>query len=236
MLWIRSVNEAANWRYMSGGRVSSPVVFWGIVNRGGEQAAQHSQALHALYAHIPGLKVVMPSRPRDAKGLMIAAIRDPDPVVFIDDRWLYDIEETVPEEMYEIPIGQAAIRCEGVALTIAAVSYLVVEAEKAAAELADDGIEVEVVDLRTAKPLDEVTLLDSVKKTGRFLVVDSGWMTGGLSAEVVARVSEKAFEMLKTPVRRLALPDCPAPASRTLEEAYYPKKEDIVDVVKTMLE
>jgi len=139
------INEAANWHYMFGGKLSVPVVIWGIINRGGEQAAQHSQALHALFAHIPGLKVVMPSTPYDAKGLMIAAIRDDNPVVYIDDRWLYEIEGEVPEEIYEVPIGKAAIRKEGKDVSLVATSYMVHNAVHAAEELARDGIEVDVL-------------------------------------------------------------------------------------------
>ena len=228
------VNQAANWRYMCGGKASVPVVFWGIINRGGEQAAQHSQALHALFAHIPGLKVVMPATARDAKGLLIAAIKDNNPVVFIDDRSLYSQKEAVPERVYEVPMGKAAVRKKGADLTLAAISNMVSESLRAAETLAIDGIDVEVLDLRTAKPLDEKTLLSSVRKTGRLIVADGGWTTCGFAAEVVACVAEKGFADLKAPVRRVALPDCPAPASRTLEEAYYRTREDIVRTAKEL--
>jgi len=147
------INEAANWHYMNGGRSSAPVVIWGIINRGGEQAAQHSQAIHALFAHVPGLKVVMPSTPHDAKGLMIAAIMDDNPVVYVDDRWLYGIEGDVPEEIYEVPIGKAAVRREGGDVTVAATSYMVKLAIEAANELEKECVDVEVLDLRTIKPL-----------------------------------------------------------------------------------
>lgn len=226
------INEAANWHFMSGGKSSVPVVIWGIVNRGGEQAAQHSQAFHGLFSHIPGLKVVAPSAPYDAKGLMIAAIRDNNPVIFVDDRWLYGLEEPVPEEIYEVEIGKAAIRKKGKDVTLVASSYLVQEALKAADELRKDKVEVELIDLRTIKPLDENLLLKSVKKTGRLVVADGGWRTAGVAAEVLALVSEKAFNSLKAPARRVTLPDTPAPASRTLEEAYYPDYRDIIRAVK----
>lgn len=228
------VNEAANWCYMNGGKASVPVVFWGIINRGGEQAAQHSQAIHATFAHFPGLKVVMPATPYDAKGLMIAAIRDPNPVVYIDDRWLYRTEGPVPEEMYEIEIGRGAIRKEGKDVTIAAVSYMAHEACKAAETLAEAGIDAEVIDLRSIKPLDGNIIIASVRKTGRLLVADCGWKSFGISAEIAALVSQRAFGLLKAPVKRLALPDCPAPASISLEEAYYPKAGDIVACVKEL--
>ena len=229
------INEAANWRYMCGGRSSVPAVIWGIINRGGEQAAQHSQALHGLFAQIPGLKVVMPATPYDAKGLMIAAIKDPDPVVFIDDRWLYGQTESVPETTYEVPIGKAVVRRQGADLTIAAISYMVSESLGAAEALAHEGIEAEVVDLRTAKPLDEEALLRSVQRTGRLVVADVGWVTGGFAAEIAARVTEKGFRHLKAPVKRVALPDVPAPASRALEQVYYRTAQDIVKAAKELL-
>ena len=229
------INEAANWHYMFGGKLSVPVVIWGIINRGGEQAAQHSQALHSLFAHIPGLKVVMPSTPYDAKGLMIAAIRDDNPVVYIDDRWLYQIEGDVPEEIYEVPIGEAVIRKEGKDVTVVATSHMVHNAIQAGEEMAGDGIEAEVVDMRTIKPLDKALLLASVEKTGRLIVADGGWKTCGIAAEIVSLVFEEAFGCIKAPVARVTLPDVPAPASSALEEVYYPNSRDIVQAVKRVL-
>ena len=229
------VNEAANWHYMCGGRLSVPVTIWAIVNRGGEQAAQHSQSIHAWFAHVPGLKVVMPSTPHDAKGLMVSAIRDPNPVMFVDDRWLHNIEGPVPERLYTVPIGRAAIRRLGSDVPLASTSYMSVETSKAAEALLREGIAAEVVDLRTIKPLDEGLLLKSVRKTGRLLVVDGGWRTCGFAAEVAAVVSESAFSALKAPVRRLTLPDVPAPASRSLEKAYYPDWRDIARAAKRLV-
>ncbi len=228
------INQAANWFYMNGGRASVPVVFWGIINRGGEQAAQHSQAIHGMFAHIPGLKVVMPSTAYDAKGLMVAAIQDPNPVVFVDERLLYGLEEEVPEEIYSIELGKGCIRREGKDATIVAVSLMVHEAVKAAEALAAEGVDVEVIDPRTIKPLDRELILDSVKKTGRLLVVDVGWQSFGVSAEIAAMVAESAFDALKAPLSRVALPDCPAPASKNLEEVYYPMAKDIVQAVKNL--
>jgi pyruvate/2-oxoglutarate/acetoin dehydrogenase E1 component len=230
------INEAANWYYMNGGKASVPVVIWGIINRRGEQAAQHSQALHSMFAHVPGLKVVMPATPYDAKGLMIAAIRDPNPVVYIDDRQLYRQEGEVPEEMYEVPIGRGNILKEGKDVTVVAVSYMVSEAQKAVAELAGEGIDAELLDLRTVKPLDEELLLASVRKTGRLVVADVGWKTCSVAAEVSALVAENAFEYLKAPIRRVTLPDCPAPASAVLEKVYYRDSRDIVSAVKQVTE
>ena len=230
------INQAANWHYMCGGRTCVPVVVWGIINRKGEQAAQHSQALHAMFAHIPGLKVVAPTTAYDAKGLMVAAIRDDNPVVFVDDRMLYREEGPVPEELYEVPIGEAAVRREGADVTLVAVSHMQVDAMQAAYLLSEEGIDVEVIDPRTLKPLDVPLIVQSVKKTGRLLVVDGGWKTCGYSAEIAALAAEECFAELKAPVKRLALPDCPAPASKVLEEAYYITCQDIASAAKAVVE
>ncbi len=230
------INQAANWYYMNGGKASVPVVIWGIINRGGEQGAQHSQAIHSLFAHIPGLKVVMPATPYDAKGLMAAAINDPDPVVFMDDRWLYGIEDYVPEELYEVEIGRAAVSRKGDNITIVASSYVAYEAMRAADQLKKEGINVEVVDLRTIKPLDKNTILQSAAKTGKLLVVDGGWQSFGVSAEIAALAAEHIFSDLDMPVKRLALPDIPAPASQHLEKGYYIHCDTIKSVVLEMLD
>ena len=230
------INEAANWYYMNGGKASVPVVFWGIINRGGEQGAQHSQAIQALFAHIPGLKVVMPSTPYDAKGLMLAAIFDPDPVVYIDDRWLYGIEGEVPEDMYEVDIGKAAIRKTGKDLTVISSSYLAYESLIAAEQLLDEeGINIGVIDLRTIKPLDTETIINETSKTGKLLIVDGGWKSFGVSAEISALVAENIFAKLTIPIKRLALADIPAPASQYLEKEYFINHHTIKKVVKEML-
>jgi len=228
------INEAANWHYMLGGRSSVPVVVWAIINRGGEQAAQHSQALQSLFAHIPGLKVVMPSNPYDAKGLMVSAVRDDNPVIYLDERWLYGLHDDVPEALYEVPLGRAIIRRRGTHATVVATSYMVQEALKAAAHLKKTGIDSEVIDLRTLKPMDTVTISRSIRKTGRLVIVDAAWKTCGIAAEVTAWVSENLFANLKAPPARVTLPDVPAPASRTLEKAYYPSAENIIRVVEKM--
>jgi len=229
------INEAANWHYMNGGKASVPVVIWGIINRGGEQGAQHSQAIQAMFAHIPGLKVVMPSTPYDAKGLMIEAIRDPNPVVFIDDRWLHNLEDVVPEEVYGVKIGKGVVRREGKDITLIASSFMAHESMKAVQELEKEGIDVEFIDPRTVKPIDQDLILKSVMKTGRLLVVDGGWKTCGLAAEISAMVSESVFEYLKAPIKRLTLPDCPAPASAELEKVFYKYSGDIVGAVKQVV-
>ena len=230
-------NHAANWYYMFGGQVSVPITLWGIINRGGEQAAQHSQALQAMFTHIPGLKVVMPSTPYDAKGLLVACIEDDNPVVYIDDRWLYNYMGEVPEELYSIPIGKGEVRRKGGDVTIVATSYMVHEANKAAEILEKDGIDIEVLDLRSLKPLDESLLFSSVKKTGRLVIADGGWKTCGIGAEISARIAESdIFKQLKAPISRVSLPDTPAPASSVLEKVYYKKAEDIVVAVKELME
>ena len=230
-------NHAANWYYMFGGQVSVPITLWGIINRGGEQAAQHSQALQAMFTHIPGLKVVMPSTPYDAKGLLVACIEDDNPVVYIDDRWLYNYMGEVPEELYSVPIGKGIVRRKGEDVTIVATSYMVHEANKAAEILEKEGIDAEVVDLRSLKPLDETLLFSSVKKTGRLVIADGGWKTCGIGAEISARIAESDFfKQLKAPISRVSLPDTPAPASYALEKVYYKKAEDIVVAVKEQME
>ncbi len=229
------INQAANWHYMNGGKSSVPVVFWLIVNRGGEQAAQHSQALHSMFAHVPGLKVVAPSTPYDAKGLLVSSIMDENPVVFIDDRWLYNSQDEVPQEMYQIPIGKGIIRNEGTALTLVSFSYMAIESQKAVDDLKQQGIDVEFIDLRTIKPLDTELIFNSVKKTGKLVIADGSWKTGSVAGEISALVAEHCFQYLKAPIKRVCLPDVPAPASSSLESVYYKTKDDIIKTIKEIL-
>ncbi len=229
------INHAANWYYMLGCRTSVPVTIWGIINRGGEQAAQHSQALQAMYMHVPGLKIVMPSTPYDAKGLLIASILDDNPVLFIDDRWLYNIEGEVPEKIYTVPIGKGIIRKEGKDVTLVATSYMVIEAMRASEELAKEGIDVEVVDMRSLKPIDDTLLFNSVKKTGKLVIADGGWKTCGAASEISALVSENIFDHLKSPILRVTLPDTPAPASSALEKEYYPNRMNLIKAIKKLV-
>lgn len=229
-------NHAANWHYMFGGQLSVPMTIWGIINRGGEQAAQHSQALQAIFGHLPGLKVVMPSTPYDAKGLLVASIEDDNPVVYIDDRWLYEIMGDVPEELYTVPIGKGALRRRGRDVTVVATSYMAQEAVKAAGILEEDDISAEVIDLRSIKPIDEDLIFDSVRKTRRLVVADGGWKTYGVAAEIAAKIGESGlFNRLRAPITRVCLPDVPAPASLALERIYYKNAMDIVDGVKMTL-
>jgi len=221
-------NQASNWHYMFGGKLSVPLTIWGIINRGGEQGAQHSQAVHSIYAHLPGIKVVMPSTPYDVKGLLRASVYDGNPVLFVDDRWLYQIKGDVPEKKYSVPIGKGRIRRKGKDLTIVATSYLVHEALAAAERLEKKGISAEVLDPLTLKPLDNDLIFNSVKKTERLLVVDGGWKSFGAAAEIMARVAENQEILeIRAPLKRVALPDSPAPASRSLEKKYFKNAEEI---------
>jgi pyruvate dehydrogenase E1 component beta subunit len=229
------VNHAAKRCYTSGGKQAVPLTIRTIIGRGWGQGSQHSQSLQAFFAHIPGLKVVMPATPFDAKGLLIASIEDNNPVIFIEHRWLYNITGEVPEGIYRVPIGESKVFREGSDLTIAAVSYMTLEAVRAADLLAKSGISVEVIDIRTLRPLDEKPILDSVRKTGRLLVADTGWKTIGLSAEIVARVAEELAGTLKCAPRRVGLPDCPAPTTPALANLYYPLATDLVAITRQML-
>jgi acetoin:2,6-dichlorophenolindophenol oxidoreductase subunit beta len=229
------INQAANWSYMFAGRVSAPVVIRSVINRGGEQGAQHSQALHAMFMHVPGLKVVMPSTAHDAKGLLIAAVQDGNPVLYIDDRWLYDTTDDVPEEMYAVPIGKAAVRRRGRDVTIVATSYMAAEAVKAVATLETQGIDAELVDLRSLKPWDRDTVFASVVRTGRLVVADAGWQTAGVAAEIVAAIACEIFDALKAPAVRVCLPDVPAPVSSPSEAAYYVGADNLVAAVEKMV-
>jgi acetoin:2,6-dichlorophenolindophenol oxidoreductase subunit beta len=224
------VNQAAKWSHMFGGQASPNVTIRGIINRGGEQGAQHSQALHAWFAHIPGLRVVTPATVADARDLMIASVLSPSPVMFIDDRWLYDLEDELPpvQELNLATIGPARLK-EGDDVTIVGSGYSTQLALEAADALADRGISADVVDLRVLNPFDPAEIVASVRRTGRLIVLDGGWRTCGMAGEVIASVTERvAPSELKASPLRVTLPDAPAPTSRVLEAVYYPRLEDIV--------
>ena len=231
------VNQAAKWRHMLGGKASPSLTIRGIVNRGGEQGAQHSQALHSLFAHIPGLRVVMPATPSDARDLLIAAVQSPDPVIYIDDRWCYQVEEVLdPTADIDIRSVAPLSRLRGSDVTLAAASYSVQLCLEAANLLAEVGISCEVIDVRQINPLDPDVIVNSVKKTGRFLAVDGGWHNCGLAGELIACVAEKlAPHYLKAPMSRLSLPNAPAPTASNLEAAYYPTAQNICSLVTKML-
>ncbi|PTY02884.1 alpha-ketoacid dehydrogenase subunit beta [Opitutaceae bacterium EW11] len=227
--------QAAKWHYMFGGAMKMPVVFRMIIGRGWGQGPQHSQCLQSWFAHIPGLKVVMPTTPHDAKGLLIAAIEDDNPVVFLEHRWLHHAKGHVPEGHYTVPIGPARVAKPGRDVTLVALSYMVAEALEAAKNLAKLGVDAEVIDLRSLRPLDSTLILESVRKTGRLVVADTGWALAGMSAEVLAVASEGAFGSLKAAPRRVCFPDCPTPTSPSLAAAYYPRSGDIVAAVRETL-
>lgn len=221
------VNHASKWHFMFGGAVNVSLVVWACIGRGWGSAAQHSQALQGLFFHVPGLKLIMPSTCFDAKGLMLSAIKDNNPVLILDHRFNFKQNGIVPEEMYTVPIGRGIVRRRGKNVTVVAISHLVADAFYAAQELAEQGIDVELIDPRTLRPLDETLILDSVSKTGRLVIADTGWKTGGVTAEIAAVVAEKAFSFLKAPIERVASPDVPTPAGYTLEEAFYIGKPEI---------
>ncbi len=231
------VSQAAKWSYMFGGQAHPAVTIRGIINRGGEQGAQHSQALHSWFAHIPGLRVVMPATPADARDLLIASILCDDPVLYIDDRWLYDIEqEFTPIVEIDLSIQCPQVLRQGSDCTLVACSFSTQLCLQAAEQLAAEGIDCEVVDLRVINPLHYAPVIDSVQKTGRLCAVDGGWKTCGLAGEVIAGVAERiAPSVWKSSPRRLTLPDAPSPTSKVLEDLYYLKPSDIVAVVSSLM-
>lgn len=229
------VNQAAKWHYMFGGKTKVPMVVRMIIGRGWGQGPQHSQSLQAWFAHIPGLKVVMPSTAHDAKGLLAAAIEDNNPVIFIEHRWLYNISDDVPEDYYTAPLGKARVMREGRNVTIVGTSYMALEALRAAESLGEEGVSAEVIDLRTIRPWDVETVLASVRKTGRLVVTDTAGTAFGISAEIVATVLEREFASIKTAPVRIALPDHPCPTSPALSNHYYPRAGHIVCEIKKMM-
>lgn len=230
------VNHAAKWRYMFGGHGKVPLVVWACTGRGWGSAAQHSQALQGLFMHIPGLRLVMPGTPYDAKGLLLQSVADDNPVIIIEHRWLFKQSGPVPEKMYRLPFGKGAVRRRGQDVTVAGVSHMLLEAQAAARDLEREGIEVEIIDFRTLKPLDKDLLLESVGKTGRLVLADNGWKCGGITAEITAVIAEEGFDLLRAPVRRVTCPDVPAPAGHTLEECFYPGVKQIKDAIHDVLE
>ncbi len=229
------VNQAAKIHYMSAGGYRVPLVLRTAVGVGGNLGPQHSQSFHAWVAHVPGLKVVMPQSAADAKGLMKAAIRDDNPVVFIEDRTTYNLKGDVPDSDEIVPLGKAAIVREGRDATVVAVSRMVPMALKAAEILAKENIEIEIVDPRTIVPLDRETILASVKKTSRALVADAGHLDFGVSAEIAALISEHAFDYLDAPVTRLAAPAVPIPCNAALEPLVVPNEQQIAQKIRGML-
>ena len=230
------VNQAAKIRYMLGGAVSVPLVMRFPAGSGTGAAAQHSQSLDAWFAHVPGLKVVQPSTPEDAKGLLLSAIDDPDPVMIFEHKLLYKMKGPVPAGAYRTPIGKAAIRRQGRDLTIVATAIMVHRALEAAAILAEDGIEVEVIDLRSLRPLDDAAIVDSVSRTTRLLCVYEGVRTLGIGAEISAMIAEsEAFDRLDAPIGRLGGAECPLPYNPELERAAVPQVGNIVEKARGLV-
>ncbi len=229
-------NLAAKWKYMYGVERGVPVTFRGIVGRGWGQGATHSQSLQATFAHFPGLYVATPASPADAKGLLVSALQGSTPVVLLENRALYELEGEVPEEPIPIPFGEGRIVREGDDVTVVGASLMAYEAVRAADLLAEQGISAEVIDPRSMRPLDEAIILNSIRKTGRLVVADTSWAAYGFSAEVAAIAVEKGYELLKAPVRRVTLPDCPAPVSKPLEKVFHPSPMTIVQACLSVIQ
>ncbi len=229
-------NQAAKFRYMFDGKAKTPVVIRTMIGAGFRGAAQHSQSLYSLFTHIPGLKCVVPATPYDAKGLLIEAIRDEDPVIFFEHKKLYPIEGDVPEESYTIPFGEAEIVRDGRDVTIITLAEMVHESLRAAEQLAADGIDCEVIDLRTTSPLDEESLLDSVAETGLVVVVDEANPRCSLATDISALIAQQAFRALKAPIQMVTAPHTPVPFSDNLEDLYKPDAARITDAVRTVSE
>ncbi|MEX2648908.1 MAG: alpha-ketoacid dehydrogenase subunit beta [Alphaproteobacteria bacterium] len=228
-------NQAAKFRYMFGGKARTPVVIRTQMGAGYRAAAQHSQCLYPLFTHIPGLKCVVPATPYDAKGLFMTAVRDDDPVIFFEHKVLYDtVKGDVPEAPYTIPFGEAAIVRDGKDVTVVALGRMVHFALEAANALAKDRIDVEVIDPRTISPLDESTILESVEKTGRLVVVDEAYPRCGMAADIASLVAEQAFDSLKAPIRKVTPPHTPVPFAPELEDAYIPSPARIAEAVRAV--
>lgn len=230
------VNNAAKWHYMFDGKAAVPLVVRMIVGRGWGQGPQHSQSLQALFAQVPGMKVVMPTTAHDAKGMMISAIEDDNPVLSIEHRWLHHIKDATPTDPYRVPLDKAKVLHTGNDATVAAFSYMAVEALIAAkALLSSMGIGLDVIDMRSVRPLDVDAVIDSVRKTGRLIVADTAFRTGSIAGELISQVVERAFELLKANPVRIASPDHPVPTSQYMAERYYPGPltiaEDVIDLV-----
>jgi pyruvate dehydrogenase E1 component beta subunit len=229
------VNQAAKWFYTSNGTRSIPLVIRMVVGRGWGQGPQHSQSLHSWFAHIPGLKVVMPFSPYDAKGLLISAIEDDNPVVFIEHRWLHNLKSGVPEEMYRVPLGTARVVHEGSDVTLIGSSHMTYECLRAVNLLNDYNVSAHVLDVRSLRPLDVAAVVEAAKRTGRVIIADGDWAHCGFSSEIISTVVEHAFSALKCSPRRLTWPDYPLPTSPALFKNFYPTAVDIAEQALDMM-
>jgi len=232
---LLSVNQIANMiscaRYNSGGKLNVPLVIRAIFGRGWGQGAQHSKSMHGVFAHIPGLKVLMPTTAQDAYSLLREAITDPNPVIFLEHRWFYDIEGEVDTEV-DVPIGKAAIRREGTDVTLVCTSWMTVEALKAAEILSRQGFSAEIIDVRSVAPFDSETVIRSVQKTKNCIVLDFDWVFGGFSAEISATLSERCFGVLERPVQRFGFAHAPCPTTRPLENLFYTSAPGIIRTIE----
>jgi len=229
-------NQAAKFKYMFGGKAQTPVVIRTICGAGMRAAAQHSQSLYAIFTHIPGLKCVIPSTPYDAKGLLIESIRDNDPVIYFEHKQLYQMEGEVPEESYTIPLGEAQVVREGSDITIVTLGYMMQRSMQAAEELARNGTECEIIDLRTTSPLDEDSIIESVESTGRLVVVDEATPRCSMATDISALVAQKAFSALKAPIQMVTAPHTPVPFADNLEDLYIPDANRIAAAARTAME
>ena len=236
---LLTVNQLANmvssFRYASAGKEKVPLVIRTVIGRGWGQSCQHSKSMQSIFAHIPGLKVVMPTTPYDAKGLLVSAIRDDNPVLYLEHRWLYYAEDEVPKKSYEVPIGKSNVVRTGKDITIVATSWMVVEALRAAEILKKNGVNIEIIDPRSLTPLDDKTIVDSVNKTGHCIVADYDWIHCGFSAEVASCVANKSFKKLKSPIERVGFAFTPCPSTRPLENCFYPNSVDLIRAVEKKL-
>ena len=229
------INNAAKIRQMSGGQFPCPIVFRGPTGSAGQLAATHSQAFESWYANCPGLKVIVPSNPYDAKGLLKSAIRDNDPVIFMESEQMYGDKGEVPEEEYLIPIGQSEIKMKGKDVTLVSFGKILKEAVKAAEELKREGIEVELIDLRTIRPLDIDTILKSVKKTNRLVILEESWPFGNISTEISYQVQNNVFDYLDAPIEKINTADTPAPYSPVLLNEWLPNYKDVINSINKVL-
>jgi pyruvate dehydrogenase E1 component beta subunit len=229
------INNAAKIRQMSGGQFPCPIVFRGPTGSAGQLAATHSQAFESWYANCPGLKVIVPSNPYDAKGLLKSAIRDNDPVIFMESEQMYGDKGEVPEEEYLIPIGKAEVKIPGKDVTLVSFGKIFKQAQIAVDELKNEGIEVELIDLRTIRPLDIDTILESVKKTNRLVILEESWPFGNISTEITYQVQNQIFDYLDAPIEKINTADTPAPYSPVLLAEWLPNSDDVIKSVKKVM-
>ena len=229
-------NMVSSYRYGSGGRLKVPLVIRAIIGRGWGQSYQHSKSMYSVFAHIPGLKVVIPTTPGDAKGLLISAIRDDNPVIFIEHRWLYDVVDEIPEDQSPVPLGEPNVLRSGRDITVVATSWMNVEALKAAEVMQKHGVSVEIVDPRTISPLNDEVIVESVRRTGHCIVADNDWTFSGFSAELAARVYDACLQDLRSPVERIGFEFTPCPCTRPLENRFYPNAIDIIRSIEEKME